>query len=236
MALRLQEVMPTVDFQYICTPTGNEFPEVFEHIRQMEQLLGKPILKLQPLAPGDGLVNVILRERMIPNFRARFCTRMLKIDPTISWLKENAPVTHYVGLRADEGEREGIYGDIEGVQHRYPFREWGWGIDEVWSYLDARNVNVPIRTDCAWCFYQRLVEWWWLWKKYPEVYEAGVKLEESIGHTFRSPGRDTWPTSLKDLRQRFEAGHRPRGAQDRLQNTFAFSNCDMDEMCRVCTL
>jgi hypothetical protein len=55
MALRLKELQPATDFTYICTPTGDELPEMFEHWRLLGSLLGKP---LQPIMGGtlDGLI------------------------------------------------------------------------------------------------------------------------------------------------------------------------------------
>lgn len=40
MALRLRELNPDVDYVYVCTPTGNELPEMWEHWRKLGQLLG----------------------------------------------------------------------------------------------------------------------------------------------------------------------------------------------------
>ena len=80
------------------------------------------------------------------------------------------------------------------------------------GYLNRRDVEIPDRTDCALCFYQRLGEWWDLWRFYPELYAEGERLEAEMEHTFRSDGRDTWPAGLAELRKRFEAGEVPRGA------------------------
>jgi hypothetical protein len=152
----------------------------------------------------------------------------LKIVPTIAWLTENAPCVAYVGLRADEEERAGIYGEIAGVEQKYPMRdEWEWTIDDVWRFLAAEGIKIPERTDCEWCYGQRLVEWKRLWRDKPESYARAVAKEEQIGATFRSPGRDTWPASLKLLAIEFESGRKVRG-----------EDVDPSEQqsCRVCRL
>ncbi|MCQ6473585.1 hypothetical protein NPN13_25225, partial [Vibrio parahaemolyticus] len=77
-----------------------------------------------------------------------------------------APCVAYVGLRADEEEREGTRpgGDSAPVgtqvEQDFPFRRWGWELADVLAYLSARGVSVPARTDCARCPYQRLGEWY----------------------------------------------------------------------------
>ena len=227
MALRLAEVEPR-EYVYICTPTGRELPEMFAHWRKISDILGKPLIPIV----GGTLFGIICEEDMIPNFRARFCTRRLKIEPYAAWLcKQKASferVVSYVGLRADEEEREGgDYANIPGVEMKFPMREWGWGMTEVLDYLAKRSVTIPQRTDCDVCFFQRLSEWYRLWKYHPKEWAEGESLEKEIGHTFRTPGRDTWPVSMEGLRLRFEAGDVPTRSINR----------ELKELqCRVCRI
>lgn len=232
MSLRLAEVEPR-EYEYVITPTGNELPEMQQHWNRMAALLGKPLTVLKPF-DGDGLAAVIRQEGMIPNFRARFCTRILKIEPMQVWLAANAPAVQYVGLRADEEHREGMYGVAPGITQRYPLREWGWGIDDVWNYLDERGVTIPERTDCALCFFQRLPEWKRLRKRHPESYAAGERIEAEMGHTFRSKSRDSWPAGLTELRAAFDSGRAVRGYSEDRQ--LRFPDCDREALCRVCSM
>lgn len=201
---------------------------MFAHWRFLREKLGN----LVPIV-GGTLEGIIKEQGMIPNFRARFCTRLLKIEPYAAWLLKQSQVHDeiysYVGIRADEEEREaGDYTSVPGVKMVFPLREWGWKERDVWDYLARIGVSIPKRTDCALCFYQRIGEFWDLWKDFPEEYQKGVEIEERMGHTFRSPSRDTWPASLADLKERFEKGDVPRGAgvQEDL----------LGQRCRVCRL
>ena len=227
MALRLAEIEPR-EYRYICTPTGDELPEMFDHWNHLGELLGT---RITPVMAGT-LYSIIDDQGAIPNWRMRFCTRILKIAPYSEYLaglsSQFDRVVSYVGLRADESEREGgDYSSIPDVEMRFPMREWGWGIADVFAYLDSRCVEVPDRTDCALCFYQRLDEWWKLWKNHPEKYARGEAIEERMGHTFRSDGRDTHPAQLKLLRERFERGFVPPKAQPTL---FEMTKC---RVCRI---
>lgn len=206
LALRLMETEPR-DYELICNATGNELPEMVEHWAKLEQMLGLPIKRVGHTTDLYGLIDQM---QMLPNFRARWCTRILKIEPTIEYfetLPEGSVL--YVGLRADEEARRGIYG--EDMKIRFPMREWGWNEADVWGYLAKRGVTIPRRTDCAVCPYQRLGEWRDLWRDYPEEYAKGVAIEEKLGHTFRSPQRDNWPASLKELAVEFASGRKIRG-------------------------
>lgn len=206
MALRLAEVEPR-DYTYVCTPTANEPKAMFAHWRHLGDLLGKPIIPVM----ADTLVGLITKQNALPNFRMRWCTRMLKIEPYAAWLAKQGECTSYVGIRADEPEREGgDYLDIPDIVMDFALRRWGWGLSDVLGYLDKRGIVIPTRTDCQLCFYQRLIEWWELWRDHTVEWMEGERLEAMTGHTFRSPGRDTWPASMVELRKRFEAGDIPK--------------------------
>lgn len=226
LALRLAEIEPR-DYTYICTPTGNEPPEMFAHWRHLGEMLGTPITPIM----GGTLEGLIKKQNALPNWRQRWCTRMLKIEPYAAWLMQQTArydrIVSHVGLRADEPEREGgDYLDVPGVEMKFDMREWGWAKQDVLDYNRSKNVSIPRRTDCMVCFYQRLIEWWELWKFNLAAYLEAEVWEELTGHTFRSPGRDTWPAALKDLRARFEAGDIPR--ETRKVDLFSASQC------RVC--
>lgn len=207
MALRLREVQPDTVFQFVCTPTGNELPEMIEHWGRLQDLLN---MKLTMLTSGNSLGSLINQWNALPNWRQRWCTRVLKIEPFERYLASQLPATIYVGIRADEADtREGVeYG--KDVTRRFPLVEWGWGLEEVIGYLAGREVSVPERTDCAACFFQTLGEWHSLWENYPDYYSQAEEWERQTGYTFRSPGRDSQPASLGELREKFEGGYTPK--------------------------
>lgn len=214
------------EYEYVCTPTGNELPDWFAHMRTLAGLLGKPIIPVI----GGTLKGIIEQEQMIPNWRARFCTRMLKIDPFAAWLMSRTPATVYIGLRADEPEREGgDYRTVPDTVIRHPLREIGWNESHVRAFLEQRDVRIPERTDCAWCFFQTLGEWWVLWRDHLDIYIEAEGIEATLAHTFRSPGRDTWPAALKDLRAEFEKRRIP-------PRTVRQHDLFRGMQCRVCRL
>lgn len=230
MALALAEREPRT-YAYVCTPTGDELPEMEAHWARLEELLGERLIRLKS---GKTLDSLIAGYGALPNWRQRWCTRELKIEPYRQWLIEQAqsgPVVSYIGLRFDEDEREGVdyTTDLGLFGHqitcRYPLREWRWGLAEVWEYLDDRGVSIPRRTDCGKCYGQRLSEWRDLLTNHPERYAEAERQEADTGHTFRSPGRDTWPAALKDLRKAFESGRPLRERKD-----------GRGKVCRACTL
>jgi 3'-phosphoadenosine 5'-phosphosulfate sulfotransferase (PAPS reductase)/FAD synthetase len=229
MALWLAENEPQ-DYQYVITPTGDELPEMYEHWQRLEELLGA---KLTVVSSGKSLQGLIRDQNALPNWRMRWCTRMLKIEPYKAYLMEHTPAVSYVGLRADEPDtvRRGMRLDTPlDITQRYPLRELGWTISDVWEYLDNKGISIPTRTDCARCFFQTLPEWWNLWRYHPADYESAMDDEERTGHTFRSAQRDSQPAALRELAAKFERGYVPKGAA---QLTLMESR---PMMCRTCSL
>jgi len=216
----------------LITPTGDELPELADHWRRVADLIGIELT----VPRGPTLADVIESERALPNHRMRFCTRMIKISPAIARVKRQAlagfSVTMHIGLRADEPARKGIID--RAIRTRFPLQELGMDLVAVRNYLDFRGITVPARTDCARCYHQRIGEWWDLWKLHPEIWADAERQELEIGATFRSPGRDTWPVELVQLRKRFEQGHVPLNASRQVGLSF-FEAANTDT-CRVCSL
>jgi hypothetical protein len=196
----------------------------------MAELLGQPLIML----PKEGLAPLIHRMKTIPNAQMRFCTRILKLKEYGKFIELAAPAVSYIGLRADEDEREGAThgGDFvpkgSSLKQRYPLQEWGYSIDDVYTFLEKIKVIIPERTDCALCFYQRLGEWYLLWLNHISIWMEGESIEEKYGYTFRSPSRDTWPAAMKDLRIIFESGKKPEISLKMMDKRKG--------MCRACTL
>jgi hypothetical protein len=222
MVLRMAELGE--HFECLFTPAGNEPPDLFAHIREVVALIDRPLV--QP--PNLSLMFWIQKYGALPNWRQRWCTRQIKIEPCKAYLLAHPGSTLCVGLRADEEDREGLYGAF--ATYRYPLREWGWKLGDVRGYLNERGVRPPKRTNCLLCYDQQIGEWWELWKTHPAEWEKGELLEAQTGHTFRSPSRDTWPAPLRELRVKFEAGYLPRDVD--LQPSMFHR--ERYERCRVC--
>jgi 3'-phosphoadenosine 5'-phosphosulfate sulfotransferase (PAPS reductase)/FAD synthetase len=213
LALRLKELNPDVPYLFVCTPTGDELPPMQAHWERLRILLGDVVM-----LPNKTLEILIDEVGVLPNSRLRFCTEKLKLNPFFKFMELCSKGSiMYVGLRSDEPDRIGAILDNEDkFTIEYPFRKWNWGLPEIQAYLRCRGIEVPARTDCGACFYQRLDEWRDLYEQYPERYQRYVDMEERISDrrgrycSLRSATRDTWPTRLRDLREEFRKNRRIR--------------------------
>ena len=244
-ALRLKELYPNRKYLYVCTPTGDELPEMEIHWNRLESILEQPIIRLHH--PDYHTIYDLIEEFwMLPNFRARWCTRILKIEAIQHFYNQVKPAVCYIGLRADEQSRNGFQLLDPYINQSYPLRDWGWGINDVWQYLVKKKIKIHRRTDCGMCFFQRIDEWYSLWEQYPKRYEKYENLEFLIGHSFMAPGKHKiWPNWLFPLRLEFEKGRMPMAVKkvkgQQAQKTLFNSSLDIfdygiNRKCRVCSL
>lgn len=229
MVLRMKEL--GLDFELLFTPTGNELPELVSHLDTISKMVGKEII----VPKGPNLEQLIISQKFLPSWHSRWCTRMIKIVPCIAFLKTKPGSSLAIGLRYDEQEREGLYGDY--AHYIYPLREMEMTESDVLNYVASKGITVPKRTDCALCPYQRIGEWYRLWKYNRDLYNKGIEYEEYTQATFRSPtaqkkrkkdGKIRWEISLKDLAVQFESGDKPRTLDD--------NDEEKRKVCRVCSL
>ncbi len=217
-------------YNYICTPTGDELPDMFAHWQALSERFGRRIIPVME----HSLKSLIDGYRALPNFRDRWCTRRIKIEPYRRFLIEEAtrgPIVSHVGLRADEtGRAGGAYDDIDGVTMRFLLRELGMDDAAVLAALAERGITVPNRTDCARCYHQKIGEWFELWRDHRDIFYDAIMDEVSTGHTFRTPGRDSWPTDLANMAVAFESGRVPTISLNRMQRERMLSG-----NCRVCS-
>ena len=204
------------------TRTGNELPGVLEFIHRITEDVGATLITPR----GPTLSYLIYQMRAVPNWRMRWCTRMIKIMPVLVWAKRNPDTTMLVGLRADEDERTGILTDI--LTEEFPLQRDGLTEADVWDGLREEGYAdiIPERTDCAVCPLQGIHEWWSLCQNHPTEYENGIAWETYAGHTLRSPDRDSWPAGLRQLREAFKKRGEPTRYKRRKSRG----------VCRVCTL
>ncbi len=235
MVLRWKELHPTMPINALCTPTGRELPEMQAHWELLGELLGRPLLRVT-----NGTLDSWIAKWKLPSSRARWCTRVLKLIPMEVFARHHPQVRMYVGLRADEPGRLGLLSET--IDEVHPLRDLDWGLEEVVDFLRARGIRIPRRSDCDCCFFQRLGEWYELWKTRPDRWRHAVADEKRTGHTFRRTGQDTWPAALVDLGAMFEAGRIPVGVRPALLGQVSlpfganYDDYDEGEHCRVCSL
>lgn len=158
-----------------------EFPELYAHIDRFENFIRSKVLRLD----GGSLPDYIQEQKFFPNFKARYCTRLFKIEPMNEFIQRNIPCDLLIGLRADEPERKGNLSEIEGLSIKYPLREMGLTRDDCIAVCEENNLlpKYPIymkRGGCRGCYFKSKYELKAMNDLRPHSLDELQELEESI--------------------------------------------------------
>lgn len=143
--------------QLIFTDTGWEHQPIYDQLNKIEAMTGRTIIRV--VSKEGTLPEYIQRQKYFPNHRARYCTRIFKIEAFDDFLSTGSEVL--IGLRADEPEREERVSDKFTI--RYPLREYGMTrLDCVKLCMEhdllPRYPAYMARGGCKGCFYKRKSE------------------------------------------------------------------------------
>jgi len=200
LAIFLWETYPDIEMEYIFCDTGCELPETYHYLDRLEAVLGQEIVHLNALDlldiakkrdrnPFDIWLNEIYGG-FLPSPRARWCTRVLKIQPFEKHIGDDKAIS-YIGIRGDE-DRDGyqskkppVISELPNILPCYPFKDEKLGLSDIKRILDESGLGIPSyyewrsRSGCYFCFYQQIGEWQGLKERHPERFEMAKQYEES---------------------------------------------------------
>jgi 3'-phosphoadenosine 5'-phosphosulfate sulfotransferase (PAPS reductase)/FAD synthetase len=206
LAMYMRQKYPELSIEYFFTDTGNELPEVYKYLNNLEGFLGKPIVRLNPRRQFEHYFRN-LYGRFLPSARQRWCTIQLKLKPFEDWieptLKQGGEVISYVAIRADEN-RQGYRPTNPAVRAVFPFVEDGIDKKGVLQIIKNSGLGLPdyykwrSRSGCTFCFFQQKIEWVRLREEHPEAFQEAIGFEKesaTAGYSF------TWSDgeSLEEL-------------------------------------
>ncbi len=187
LAVYMRQYHPELEVDYFFTDTGQELPEVYEFLVDLEGFLGKEIIRLN----SDRDFSFWLKQynNFLPSAQQRWCTRKLKLHPFEEWVREflndGYTVYSYVAIRGDENYREGYTSNHDNLIVKLPLKEAGYDKQGVIRLLDDAGVGLPkyyewrSRSGCTFCFFQQKIEWLRLHERHPEAFEHARSLEKS---------------------------------------------------------
>jgi 3'-phosphoadenosine 5'-phosphosulfate sulfotransferase (PAPS reductase)/FAD synthetase len=208
MAIYIRQRYPQIPVEYVFCDTGCELPETYEYLERLQALLGAEIRYLNAL-DGLGIARKLNRNPFdiwlyevyggfLPNPRARWCTRVLKIEPFEDYVGKNQAFS-YIGIRADEN-RDGyvakkppVISQKPNIIPIYPLRDDGIELVDIKEIIEATGLGLPeyykwrSRSGCYFCFYQQIGEWQRLKENHPDLFEkakAYEKMEEGKRYTW----------------------------------------------------
>jgi len=240
LAIYLRQHYPQIPAEYIFCDTGCELPETYEYLERLEALLGATIQRLNALdllgvqkKPGRNPFDIWLKEvygDFLPNPQARWCTRVLKIQPFEAYIGKDQAFT-YIGIRADES-RDGyvarkapVLSQQPNILPVYPFKDDGIALAQMKHILEGSGLGLPAyyqwrsRSGCYFCFYQQIGEWQRLHEHHPDLFDKAKTYEKVKGGR-----RFTWVQgkTLDDIAQ--------------LPQRYPVQDADETDGCAICHL
>nr|WP_297304872.1 phosphoadenosine phosphosulfate reductase family protein [uncultured Lachnoclostridium sp.] len=212
MVLRLIEEKRPLDLVLFCD-TGLEFPQMYDHVRKVEQVITVPVVWLKAeqdfeyymfhhtpeRKPGSTYEGKIGMSWAGP--KNRWCTSVLKIrviDKYLSSLQENYEIVQYIGIAADEPERV--------KEFCYPLIEWGMTEKDCLEYCYERGYDwgglyrLFDRVSCWCCPLQGLEELRILRREFPGLWSQLLEWESKTWRNFRKD----FSVDELEIRFRFE--------------------------------
>ena len=181
LAIYLKDKVP--EMEYYFTDTGAELPETLEFIDLMEDYLGKEIIRLNGGRQFDYYLK--LHNNYLPSAQQRWCTINLKLKPFEDFVGDDEVIS-YVGIRADEPQREGYISTKPNIKAVFPFKEDGLVKDDIIKLLEDSGLGLPkyydwrSRSGCHFCFYQRKIEWIGLYENHPDLFEDAKTMFKKV--------------------------------------------------------
>lgn len=202
LAVLMHKRIPQMEY-FFCD-THKELDETYEYLDRLKARLHIRITYLSAERGFDHWLDVY--GGLLPSPRMRWCTKQLKIAPLEKFVGDDEAIS-YIGIRADE-KRSGYISTKPNITPVFPFKEMGYGLEDVKKLLDESGVGMPSyyrwrsRSGCFFCFYQKKIEWVRLADEYPELF-ARAATYEAQHHDGR---RYTWTEgeTLLDLIERRE--------------------------------
>ncbi len=120
--------------------TGWEHPDTYAYLDYLEQHFGIEIVHLS----GQSFEELCIEEKMIPSFRTRFCTRVLKMERSNKFVKSfSEPVVVLTGVRRDEStnrSKEQSHKTVSGIKYIQPLAYWS--TQKVYDYLALEGIRL----------------------------------------------------------------------------------------------
>lgn len=212
MLIRMLEENMKID-EIIFADTGIEFPEMYEHIKQVEEYIKRPITTIRAENSFKYYMLDHIKTRgknkgkagySWPDFRNRWCNTVLKQNVFKDYLK-GLDVIEYHGISYDERERASRNAGKRNI--KYPLIDWEMTEKDCLKYCYKHGFNWGglyekfDRVSCYLCPLQRLKELKTIYKEFPELWSYMRELDKKSIKLFGRKFRADY--SIKELEEKF---------------------------------
>jgi len=162
-----------IEFEAVYVDHGCDWPETREYVKNFS--IRYPLTIIKPNFCGfDNLYEYSMSRRILPDIFRRWCTDNFKRQPFNSYV--DSPCFVFIGYAADEEKRAKI-STKGGIEYRWPLIEEGIDREGCKKIIREHGEEVPIKSGCFLCPFQRVGQFRLLRRKHPDLFCKIEKLE-----------------------------------------------------------
>lgn len=225
------------DARIVFADTGAEWPETYAYVHVFSEWLERNHRLCVEWVSVGSLEDYCRGLDVIPARVNRFCTRIFKQEAIARWRVEfqDADTVECIGFAADEAHRADsprLSEEIAGIERptlRFPLIEGG--IDRVGcgQLILKHCLEVPPKSGCWCCSFQRVGDWRRLWRDHPGLFEKAMQMEEAANARRLEKNPDAPMVSFRDKPLRDRAAE---WDADHAQSLFDHGDVEEAHPCR----
>jgi hypothetical protein len=163
----------------VFSDTGCEMPETYCYLDYFEQEWltprGLEITRLggewREPAFALPLIDYCESLAIVPFPAVRWCTVHYKVEPLHRYAEEHGITVQHLGISADESQRK--------PEASRPLVDRWINRQGCVDIIQAEGLEVPGKSSCFMCPFQRDEQWRELWRLHPDLFERAARLEEA---------------------------------------------------------
>lgn len=192
IALYLHLIDRGLNFEAVFCDHGAEYPETYNYLEYFEAWLERKglqsITHVIPEVKRGGVVynslyDFCIARRLIPQQFPRWCTDDFKITQINRYSPR--PAIHAIGIAVDERQRaDKMKPRLKSISLWFPFVEEGVTREGCKEIIRSHGLEVPPRSKCWFCPFQRKDEWVELRRNHPDLFQKAIEMEKNADRTF----------------------------------------------------
>lgn len=184
-------------FEAVYVDHGCDWPETLEYVEMFKARFPLTIIypeyKRGEKQVFNNLYDYCMFRNLIPLRQNRWCTKNFKVDALNRYFQK--PCFVMLGIDAGESHRAKLKSS-NGVENRYPLIEHNINRNGCIELIKSHRLDVPMKSGCWFCPFQRISELKLLRRKHPELFCKAVAMEEQSIDYALSKGRNITNSTL----------------------------------------
>ena len=166
--------------EIIFADTLDELPETYAYLDYFEKKSGLKITKVT--SKHGSLYDYFFKGKSQSSKFHHWCSDKFKIQPIRKYLREKygKKETFEMNLGIDYSEFHRMReSDVKYIKNKYPLVDQKLSRDQLIELIKSKGYEVPIKSGCFFCMFQKPKAWLNLKQTHPQLWEKAKALENN---------------------------------------------------------